>query len=395
MVDDALGRSRRWTRHAYPLAGFALGGIGVVQLMAESSGHRWLGPALVAASVNGGSVALLRRRPLIGTLGVSLAISEMAVTLGVPVFATFAAAVLAALTLARYGSARTALAGYPMLAAATSVVAVREVSAGTDSLFNVVYPIAYFGGAGLLGWLARQRAAQVRAAAEHAAALERERVHLREIAAAQERTRIARDLHDVISHGVSLMVVQAEAAGEVLAASPERVGPALDAIAVTGRAAIGDLGRMLGVLRQAGDGADLATLLAPVRAAGITVDLAQTGTPPDDEAMRTVVYRIVQEALTNTMKHARAAHAAVRVEYEDRIIRVEVLDDGVAGATSGGSGLGLVGMRERAQALGGDVVAGRRTDGPGFRVCARLPVPGNEGARRPSGPGGAAGVVAT
>jgi signal transduction histidine kinase len=375
MVDEAFDRSRRWTRHAYALAGCALGGIGVVQLMAESSGHRWLGPALVAALVNGCSVALLRRRPLTGTLGVSLAISLMAVTLGVPVFATFAGAVLAALTMARYGSVRTALAGFPMLAAATSVVAVREVSAGTDSLFNVVYPVAYFGGAGLLGWLARQRAAQVRAVAEHAAALERERVHLREIAAAQERTRIARDLHDVISHGVSLMVVQAEAAGEVLATRPQHVGPALDAIAATGRAAIGDLGQMLGVLRQTGDGADIATLLAPVRAAGITVDLAQTGAPPDDENMRTVVYRIVQEALTNTLKHARATHAAVRVEYGDRIIRVEVLDDGVAGVTSSGSGMGLVGMRERVQALGGDIVAGRRTDGPGFRVCARLPVP--------------------
>ncbi|GII57956.1 two-component sensor histidine kinase [Planotetraspora thailandica] len=375
MADEVLDRSRRWTRYAYPLAGFALGGIGVVQLMAEASSFPWLGLNLIAALVNGCSVALLRRQTLVGTLGVSGVIAVMAVTRGVPVFASFVGAVFTALTIARYGSARSALVGYPALVAATAVVAVREVTAGTDSLFNVVYPIVYFGGAGLLGWLARQRAAQVRAAAEYAAALERERVYLAEIAAAQERTKIARDLHDVISHGVSLMVVQAEAAREVLATGPEHVGPALDAISAAGRAAIGDLGQMLGVLRRTGDGAHIATLLAPVRAAGITVDLVETGTPPDDQAVRTVAYRIVQEALTNTMKHGRATHVTVRVEYGRQIVLVEVLDDGVAGGTPDGGGVGLVGMRERAEALGGDVEAGPRTDGPGFRVQARLPVP--------------------
>jgi signal transduction histidine kinase len=374
MTDKAFDRSRPWTRHAYPLAGCALGGIGVVQLMAESSNHPWLSLNLVAALVNGCSVALLRSRPLAGTLGVSGVVVVMSVTLGVPVFATFVASILAALTIARYGSARAALVGYSALVAAIAVVSVREVTAGTDSLFNVVYPIVYFGGAGLLGWLARQRAAQVRKAAEYAAALERERVHLREIAAAQERTRIARDLHDVISHGVSLMVVQAEAAREVLPTSPQHVGPALDAIAAAGRSAISDLGQMLGVLRQGGDGADIETLLAPIRASGIKVDFAQTGVSPDDEAVRSGAYRIIQEALTNTMKHAHATRISVRVEYGHQIVLVEVLDDGVAGVTSIGSGMGLVGMRERAEALGGDVTAEPRTDGPGFRVYARLPV---------------------
>ena len=198
-------------------------------------------------------------------------------------------------------------------------------------------------------------------------------------AAAAERTRVARELHDVVTHNVSVMVVQAAAGREVFDARPDQASAALSAIEDTGRRALTELRRLLDV-----DGGDAETvpqpslsqldeLVARVRATGLRVALDVQGTPhPVPEGVELSVYRIVQESLTNTLKHARATSAAVVVRYRGNGIEVEVTDDGV-GATAPGEGRGLVGMRERVALYGGELDAGSVPAG-GFRVRALLPV---------------------
>ena len=204
---------------------------------------------------------------------------------------------------------------------------------------------------------------------------------------AGERARIARELHDVVAHSVSVMVVQAGAAEEVLAAAPDRAREPLRSIQDTGRQALVELRRLLGVLRTDGSEAALApqpgldqvaALAAQVREAGVAVDLRVDGERDRVPAgVDLAAYRIVQEALTNVLKHAGASHAAVRVGYRPDLIELEIFDDGCAtpatGQATNGTGHGLIGMRERASLYGGVVEARPRPEG-GFAVRARLPV---------------------
>jgi signal transduction histidine kinase len=216
--------------------------------------------------------------------------------------------------------------------------------------------------------------------------LERDREERARRAVAAERARIARELHDVISHNVSVMVVQAAAGADVFARHPERARQALGSIESIGREALVELRRLLGVVSpdDAADGAGfspqpglarLPELLEQVGAGGLRVDLTVEGRPRDLPAgVDLSAFRIVQEALTNTLKHARASRADVSVRYTDSDLEVEVLDDGVAGGVgAGGGGRGLVGMRERAALLGGELSAGPRPAG-GFGVRARMPL---------------------
>lgn len=242
-----------------------------------------------------------------------------------------------------------------------------------------------FGGISLACWILgdsmRYRRGYYAALEDKAARLEAEA----KVSAAAERARIARELHDVVAHHVSVMVVQADGAGYVLRSDPDRAATALAAVSATGRQALTELRRLLGVLRSTDQHADLAPvpglgelreLLDQARAAGLEVSYTLTGTPRElPEGAELAAYRVVQESLTNTRKHAGlAASAAVTLHYERDGLIVQVTDDGMATQGSGPAGHGLAGMRERIGMYGGTVSAGPLPGG-GFRVRAWLPCP--------------------
>lgn len=207
----------------------------------------------------------------------------------------------------------------------------------------------------------------------------------------KERARIARELHDVVTHNVSVMVIQAGAARKVLASAPDQASDALLAVEAGGRAAMAELRQVMGLLTKDADGADpddladlapqpglghLESLVARVRDAGLPVELTVVGQvralPPGVEL---AAYRVVQEALTNTMKHASGASATVTVEYRPGALQVEVVDAGGTPREPGeaGNGRGLIGLRERLAVYGGTLHAGRRLTG-GYRVEAQIPM---------------------
>ncbi|ORT56284.1 sensor histidine kinase [Streptomyces sp. CB03238] len=248
------------------------------------------------------------------------------------------------------------------------VVVAVSVWLNTRSAKELTFSLFVFGAAYAFGRLAdtRRRANRVEA----------------EQAAARERARIAREMHDILSHAVSLMIVQAEAGPVAVRTAPERAEAAFDAISGTGRDAMAQLRRMLGVLRETDDAprapqpdtAQLPGLLERVRSSGLDVAYEVTGTarplPPD---LAATVYRVAQEALTNTVKHAAARTATVRLAYGEDRLEMTVTDDG-CGPTGGGGGHGLVGLRERAAAHGGSAVCGPGPGGRGFRVAVTLPL---------------------
>src|SRR5581483_557100 len=211
--------------------------------------------------------------------------------------------------------------------------------------------------------------------------LEQQRELQAEAAVMVERGRIARELHDVIAHNVSMIVVQAGAAARVLEGAQPHVREALEAIESTGRNTVDEMRRLLGVLRTDGGAlltpqpglAELERLVANVREAGLPVEVhvegAATPLPP---ALDLTAYRIAQEALTNALKHAGSARAELTLRYEATAIELEIRDDGAGTGTGGGTGHGLVGMRERVALWGGRLEIGR--SGDGWRVHARLPI---------------------
>ncbi|MFF7868421.1 sensor histidine kinase [Streptomyces qaidamensis] len=272
-----------------------------------------------------------------------------------------------------------ALAG-PMQRLLAGLVLVVAVPAGvwlnTRSARELTFSVFVFAAAYVFGRLtdARQRAHRVEA----------------QQAAARERARIAREMHDILSHAVSLMIVQAEAGPVAVRSAPERAVAAFDAISATGRDAMAQLRDMLGVLR---DGADepgsaaprepqpglaaLPGLLDRVRGSGLDVTYRAVGdVRPVPEGVGATVFRVVQEALTNTLKHADARTVHVELSYSKGELGVLVIDDGKGPrGVSRRGGHGLAGMRERAAAHGGSAVTGPGADGRGFEVRVRIPVP--------------------
>jgi signal transduction histidine kinase len=256
---------------------------------------------------------------------------------------------------------------------------------GNPRSFAVTVPSLFFVAAWLIGDYLRTRRAYVDELEERAARLERERDQDRRLAADEERTRIARELHDVVAHDVSVIAIQAGAARAVQETKPEAAAQALGLIETTARETLIELNRLLGVLRssngatpdrnpQPGIG-QLAGLVEGLRAAGLEVDARVDGEPrPLPPAVDLSAYRIVQEATTNVLKHARARRVDIRVHYTEAMLALDIRDDGPGdgGDASSSSGHGLIGMRERVALFGGELRAGRDPAG-GFSVHARLP----------------------
>jgi signal transduction histidine kinase len=245
--------------------------------------------------------------------------------------------------------------------------------------FSDTWPVVVIAGVTwAVGRALAERGRRTTTLEEHAGRLEREH----EAAVADERARIARELHDVIAHSVSVMTVQAGAARLLLEEDVARAKESLLAVEGTGRQALGEMRRLLGILRgdeeetrlapQPGI-ADIGSLAEHVRAAGLPVDLAVEGEPQTlPPGIDLAAYRVVQEALTNALKHAGAARAAVAIRYNRTALELSVVNDGHV-ARNGRAGHGLVGMRERVALYGGEFEAGPRRDG-GYAVRARLPI---------------------
>ena len=235
----------------------------------------------------------------------------------------------------------------------------------------------------LIGHSIRAHRRQVAGLQERALRLERERDATARAAVAEERARIARELHDVVAHAVSVMVVQAEAARRTLRRRPDESEEALRTVSATGSEALNELQHLLGVL--AGDASrpelepapglrDLGSLVERVRAAGLLVELHLDGEVRSlPRGLDLTAYRVVQEALTNVLKHAGTSQAVVRIRYAGDGLIIEVTDTGRVPAQPNGTGRGLVGMRERVAAYGGELETGPRSDG-GYAVLARLPL---------------------
>lgn len=244
-----------------------------------------------------------------------------------------------------------------------------------------------------VGLVRRARRETIQALVDRAERLEVERDQAARISTAAERTRIAREMHDIVAHSLSVVVAQADGGRYAAQQDPAAAIRALTTISETGRAALTDMRRLLGVLRGPGeDGADaaspalapqpaggeLADLVAQVRATGLRVSLVQIGTPPPlPPGTGLTLYRICQESLTNILKHAGPdPTATLMVTWRPQAVEIKVTDDGRgAAANTDGAGQGVLGMRERAVMLGGSLTAGPRPGG-GYQVVAHIPLTG-------------------
>jgi signal transduction histidine kinase len=333
-----------------------------------------------------------RRAPVPAAVAVLVLMCAQAViwTQSVPYsFGTFLTVMLATGVLgAHVRTRRGLLAGAALVVGAIVLVVTLDESGHWTNLLTTI-PAAGF--AWLVGYVYRANTARTTELRERAERLERERETEARAAVAEERARIAREMHDVVAHSLSVMVVQAEAAEAMLDVDPERARRPLSSVQDTGRSALGELRRMLGVLRERDEtGAPLAPqpgldgldeLVESVRQAGLLVSVRIDGEPrPLPSGVDLSAYRIVQEGLTNALKHAGPARADVLVRYGDRELELRVSDDGRGhDPSSNGGGHGLVGMRERVALYGGEIEAGPRPGG-GYRLRVRLPLDTPAGA---------------
>ncbi|MFC8194279.1 sensor histidine kinase [Streptomyces sp. NPDC057298] len=363
---------------------------GVEYVMARPSGSRGLAFMVGLAAIASGALVLRRRYPLAVLCVVTAA------TLATPqsvLRLTFYAFVIAVYSAAVYSPYRVAtLAALPVsvVLIGTSGNSVTPIVPNEYIALLILVPMAV-AAVGLRTWKLRTDEGRTRLSA-----LEREQAEALRRAVEHERARIARELHDVVTHNVSVMIIQAGAARKIMKASPELAGEALLAVEAGGRAAMTELRHVMGLLTMtdeddatSGSGglADPAAELAPqpglgqleslvgrVRDTGLPVALTVTGPPrPLPPGLELAAYRVVQEALTNTVKHASGASAGVTVDYGPQRLRVEVTDTGGHPGASVGSGRGLIGLRERLAVYDGTLNAGRRLTG-GYRVEALIPL---------------------
>jgi signal transduction histidine kinase len=327
---------------------------------------------------------LLRRRAPLAVLGLVIAVgaAQLVYTDDPPGSgAGWVAMNLALYSVAAHGERREAIAGAVLLGAVMAV----QLADGAP-IEDVLSELLFLGVVWALGRWVRLRRSGTRQLEERARRLAAESELNARVAVERERARIARELHDSIAHSVSVMVLQAGAAEQVVMDAPERARASLSAIQDVGREAVVELRRLLTLLRPDDDTVPLAprpgvagleTLIAHVRDAGLPVELSIEGTPePLPAAIDLSAYRIVQEGLTNTLKHAGPAHAKVMLRYRVNVLELEVLDDGDGDGApdpQAARGFGLAGMRERATLYGGVLEAGPRHEG-GYALRARLPL---------------------
>lgn len=331
-------------------------------------------------------LAWRRRRPLLALIVVAaaLAAEPVFVSPGAPFLVGLVPLLVLTFDAAR-GRARNAAMALTVTAGSIAVATAEVPAAQTAG--EVTFTVGVVLGIWLAGRYAGQGHRRADRLSTYAARLESDQDRRAREAIAIERARIARELHDIVAHSVSVMGVQAGAARATLDTEPERTRQALQLIEATARDAIGDLRRLLGILRTEDDPSalapqpglgDLDRLLGQVRDAGLTVDVHVEGPPrPLPPGVDLAAYRIVQEALTNVVRHAGPATAEVHIRYNRHAVDVEVTDDGSRRASNPdaaatGCGHGLVGMRERAAVYGGSLDAGA-IPGRGFRVRAVLP----------------------
>jgi signal transduction histidine kinase len=324
---------------------------------------------------------LARRRYPLGALLAVIASTPIAWDLYEQTNAIFVGVLIAIFSVAAYEPLRRAAAGLAVVFVVFFVGMLIEGKPGDILFVAVICGPTWFGGR-----LVRANKQTADAMSDRAELAEREREERARAAVAEERARIARELHDVVAHSISVMVVQAGAERRALGDGGGETREVLATIEDTGRQTLAEMRRLLGMLRRSDDEIEMAPqpsiqhverLVEQVREAGLPVTLTVDGEPvPLPPGIDLSAYRIVQEALTNALKHAGPASARVTVSYGSDEIDLEIVDDGGGVPVNGdGGGHGLIGMRERATMLGGALDAGARSEG-GYAVRARLPIAG-------------------
>ncbi len=344
-------------------------------------------PLVIALAVP----VVFRRAYPVAAFAAAIAVGALQVLINSKPNPTDLAIVILLYTLAAYTPRRISITGLAICLAGSAAAVLRWMPDRLSMWDSLLVGSIMFAGPSLIAWVfgdsMRYRRAYYTNLEDRAARLEAERDAQAQIAAAAERARIARELHDVVAHNVSVMVVQADGASYALGSDPARARQALAAISATGRQALAEMRRMLGVLRRDEDGTEpgraplpgigqLGELLEQTRATGLAVSFTVEGVPqplPDGAAL--AAYRIVQESLTNTRKHGGPrATAEVTLRYLEDALLLRITDDGRgAAAASDGAGHGLTGMRERVAVYGGWVQAGPCPSG-GYHVAALLPL---------------------
>ncbi|EYR63377.1 histidine kinase [Actinotalea ferrariae CF5-4] len=395
------GRVRRFfLRHpramdAFVVAWFAVPSLGIA--VADPQPGRAVGPTVALVVAGAATLALRRRAPVL----VALATAVLAAVTSVVAAALTGFDFALAFALYAVASLRPARVAWPVAAVTFGIVSGTILAVGDPTVLVEDAPLSPEArwaevtgvlvlalGAMSVGISVRNRRLHLLDLVERANALARERDRQAELALAGQRTRIAREMHDVVAHSLSVMIALADGASAALERSPDRSRAALDELAGTGRSALADMRRILGVLQDVGTplepqpgAVDLEGLVERFRTAGLPVRTTGLSTPlPDDAGLQLAVFRIVQESLTNALRHAPGAEVVdVVLGRDDDGVVIEVTDDGATlpGGETGGAGQGLIGMRERAAVYGGGVTAGPH--GTGWRVTARLPWDGTAG----------------
>jgi signal transduction histidine kinase len=351
-----------------------------IEVLAEGLEPR--GAAVAMFAVQGG-VLLWRRTAPIAALLIGLLAAVAGTAAGVPLHTPVTPVLFIILVMYAVGLREPLQRAVPALVLGLALLAAAmligrhngEPYDGTDIPWVTLLASAPW----FVGRAMRGRVRESQALERRAERLERDRL----VAVAEERARIARELHDVIAHSVSVMVVQAGAAEEVLKRDPATAVEPLRSVQETGRQALVEMSRLVGLLRDDSTELGLApqprlhelpALVDQIRAAGLPVELQVDGAGrPLPLGIELTAYRVVQEALTNALKHAGPARAGVRLRYADEAIEIDVTDDGPGSPNGHAGGHGLAGMRERVSVFGGEMTAGPRPGG-GFAVHVRLPL---------------------
>jgi len=381
---------QRWlARYLVEIIAAMFAALGVVEIwVAPTSGSKLV--TIPAALLSTLPLLLRRRFPLAAPIVVFAAVAAIAAAwpddLKHGATLPFFALLLAFWIVGAENELHQAIAGVAAGFAAAALIAAGEGNLHPqlgDGDIDISGFLVLGGGLALAAFVLKRRARKAVGLEQRAARLEREREERARAAVAEERARIARELHDVIAHSVSVMTVQAGAARLLLDEEPARARAPLLSVEETGRQALAEMRRLLGILRHDGSEpalapqpgiADLGGLVEQARSAGLPVELSVQGhcerlAPGVDLA----AYRIVQEALTNARKHAIPGRAQVTVRYAREALELEITNEGRARASDGSTGHGLVGMHERVALYGGDLAVGPQPGG-GYAVRARLPL---------------------